>query len=722
VSRVALTETVLEATNPTSFGRGLEVFVYSRGTEEEATLHSAEEGGTTISQPLTTDKGGRPRSSEEAMAWLDEGSYDLSINGQDVPFEAAKGGSGGLSEAEVKALAEGVLGTLDALKYKGIKDCSANPKFPTANAGDVYLVSVAGKIGGGSGYTVSVGDLLLCNTDGAAEGTKAEVGSKWDILDGQAALEGAVAVEKTRALAAEELLRGKLKALGEVEGNVTPNLNEGNVFTAKLKGNATFKKPTNWPEGFGEAFLLVELNGHTLTLEGVEGAPSTFSGSSIVELPLLSVNGGTTILAISAAEAIANLETESAELKEGLLAENARAETKEAEKLAKASNLGDVENSGESRQNLHIPELKAAHAVSTTNVASLSGLPTVDGFTLEAGQIVLLTAQTEAKNNGPWEVGVGAWVRTTDFSGGAVVSARKCAVINGTVNAHSEWLLNTNSNVTVGTTAQTWVLLLPASVATELALKAAKANNLSDLASAATARTNLGLGTAATQASSAFDAAGAAATEETRAKAAEAELKADPVDALYLPDHVKAFKNPASSESEIRQGIAEPRNGVNSGFCQSAVLLVSGTPKAVRIWVPKGKVIKGVMFLPNTIDTEPTKRTHMWTELQNSAHAQLAVSADFTSSVKTPLEAGEVTSLDFETPYTVPEDMWVFAVFVWVSTISAEKALQLNGRTGASFFKVSPIRAFSGKAGREGPGTRTSDATATENPVWLGLS
>lgn len=84
------------------------------------------------------------------------------------------------------------------------------------------------------------------------------------------------------------------------------------------------------------------------------------------------------------------------------------------------------------------------------------------------------------------------------------------------------------------------------SVATEAAramaaeaLAALKANNLSDLASASTARTNLGLGTAATQDSSAFDASGAAAAAQAASQPLDSDLTA--IAALTTTSYGRAF-------------------------------------------------------------------------------------------------------------------------------------------------------------------------------------
>jgi hypothetical protein len=82
------------------------------------------------------------------------------------------------------------LGLGDAMIFKGVIDCSANPNYPAADRGDTYKVSVAGKIGGGSGPNVEVGDTLICNTDSTASGTHASVGSSWGIIQGN--IDGAV--------------------------------------------------------------------------------------------------------------------------------------------------------------------------------------------------------------------------------------------------------------------------------------------------------------------------------------------------------------------------------------------------------------------------------------------------------------------------------------------------------------------------------------------------
>ncbi len=71
---------------------------------------------------------------------------------------------------------------VDPLLYKGVIDCAADPNYPAADAGHIYIVSVAGKIGGASGLAVTAGDMIVCNTDGTVAGTQAAVGSKWNII------------------------------------------------------------------------------------------------------------------------------------------------------------------------------------------------------------------------------------------------------------------------------------------------------------------------------------------------------------------------------------------------------------------------------------------------------------------------------------------------------------------------------------------------------------
>jgi hypothetical protein len=68
------------------------------------------------------------------------------------------------------------------LKVKGTTDCSANPNYPAASLGDLYVVSVAGRIGGASGAQVDVGDTFFATANNAG-GTQASVGASWDVVE-----------------------------------------------------------------------------------------------------------------------------------------------------------------------------------------------------------------------------------------------------------------------------------------------------------------------------------------------------------------------------------------------------------------------------------------------------------------------------------------------------------------------------------------------------------
>lgn len=93
-------------------------------------------------------------------------------------------------DAATKNYVDSRFGAVDAVIFKGVIDASANPNYPAADAGHLYRISVAGKIGGASGVNVEVGDTILCLVDGTASGTQASVGANWNIA--QANIDGAV--------------------------------------------------------------------------------------------------------------------------------------------------------------------------------------------------------------------------------------------------------------------------------------------------------------------------------------------------------------------------------------------------------------------------------------------------------------------------------------------------------------------------------------------------
>lgn len=81
-----------------------------------------------------------------------------------------------------KSYVDALLNANDALVFKGVIDCSGNPNYPAADAGHLYKVSVAGKIGGASGVNVTAGDTLYCVTDSSAAGNQATVGANWVVV------------------------------------------------------------------------------------------------------------------------------------------------------------------------------------------------------------------------------------------------------------------------------------------------------------------------------------------------------------------------------------------------------------------------------------------------------------------------------------------------------------------------------------------------------------
>lgn len=104
---------------------------------------------------------------------------------------------------------------------------------------------------------------------------------------------------------------------------------------------------------------------------------------------------------------------------------------------------------------------KPAVAVVATSNLTLSGLQTIDGVSVAANTLVLLTAQSTGAENGPWQAQVGAWTRPTWYPTGGTSQAFQfitCFVRLGTTYQGSVWRQTAAAPITIDTTATTWAV------------------------------------------------------------------------------------------------------------------------------------------------------------------------------------------------------------------------------------------------------------------------
>lgn len=100
---------------------------------------------------------------------------------------------------------------------------------------------------------------------------------------------------------------------------------------------------------------------------------------------------------------------------------------------------------------------KASVRAATTADITLSGLQTVDGISLSAGERVLVKNQTDGTQNGIYAVASGAWSRTADADSSAEVTPGLAVFVEeGTAQGNQQWVLSTDGPITLGTTALTF--------------------------------------------------------------------------------------------------------------------------------------------------------------------------------------------------------------------------------------------------------------------------
>lgn len=94
--------------------------------------------------------------------------------------------------------------------------------------------------------------------------------------------------------------------------------------------------------------------------------------------------------------------------------------------------------------------------VATTANITLTGVQTIDGVSVVAGDSVLVKNQTAPAANGIYVVASGAWARRADADTAAKILNAAIFVSEGTTHGNQQWTMTTDAPITLGTTGLVW--------------------------------------------------------------------------------------------------------------------------------------------------------------------------------------------------------------------------------------------------------------------------